>query len=240
MNLKTNPELLPLIEWWEKDGKSTVIWCLVAALAIGGWYGYKGYRANRLAAASDSLSAAQETVQIEEAVKDFAGQPVAGVQKIRLAKSYFEDGRYDEALAIYEGLIGNAPDGLADVPVVGKAQCLEAQKKYAEAQKAFDDFAAANPKHYLTLTAQLGSARCLAQQEKKAEALKAIAALKDQYKGDEAAKARVEAAEELVKRWEKQKPAPAPAVKAPVPAAKPAAPVPAVKPAAKPAEPAKK
>ena len=238
MNLKTNPELLPLIEWWEKDGKSTVVWCLVAALAVGGWYGYKGYRANRLAAASDSLSTAQNTEQLEEAVKNFSGLPVEGVQKIRLAKSYFDGGQFDAALALYEELSGKAPDGLADVPVVGKAQCLEALGKYAEAQKAFDDFAAANPKHYLTLTAQLGSARCLAQQEKKAEALKAIAALKEQYKGDEMLKARIESAEDTVKRWEK--PAPQPVVKpaeAPKTAAKPAE---APKAAAKPAEPAKK
>ena len=35
MNLRTNPELLPLIEWWEKDGKETVIYLLVAAIAVG-------------------------------------------------------------------------------------------------------------------------------------------------------------------------------------------------------------
>ena len=44
MNLKTNPELLPLIEWWEKEGKQTVIWLLVAAIAVGGWYGWKNHK----------------------------------------------------------------------------------------------------------------------------------------------------------------------------------------------------
>lgn len=248
MNLKTNPELLPLIEWWEKDGKSTVIWCLVAALALGGWYGYKGYRERRHEAARASLSTAQDSAQVQDAVKKYAGLPVEGALKLRLAKMCFDEGRYPEALELYEGLMAKTPDGFAGVPAVGKAQCLEAQQKFAEAQKAFDDFVAENPKgHYLTLAAQIGSVRCLVQQEKKAEALKAVAALKEQYKGDESATVRVKEAEDLVKRWEKPVPAAKPA--APVPAAsasavktaaKPAAPVPAVKPEAKPAEPAKK
>ena len=38
MNLKNNPELIPLIEWWEKDGKQTVAMLAVAAVAFGGWY----------------------------------------------------------------------------------------------------------------------------------------------------------------------------------------------------------
>ena len=35
MNLKNNPELLPLVEWWEKDGRQTVVYLLVAAIAVG-------------------------------------------------------------------------------------------------------------------------------------------------------------------------------------------------------------
>ena len=54
MNLRTNPELLPLVEWWEKDGKSTVIWLLIAAIAVGGWYGWKNHKAAVKAAASDA------------------------------------------------------------------------------------------------------------------------------------------------------------------------------------------
>ena len=30
IDLKKNPELIPVIEWWEKDGKQTVIWKLEA------------------------------------------------------------------------------------------------------------------------------------------------------------------------------------------------------------------
>lgn len=205
MNLKKNPELVPLVEWWEKDGKQTVTWLLVAAVAVGGWYGWKNHRAAVKAAASDAVVNAYTTEEIEEAVSKFSGTATAGALKLRLAKSYFDNGRYEEALAQYEALDGQAPDGFADVPAVGKAQCLEALKKFDEARAAFDAFVQASPNGYLTLTAQLGAARCLAQAGKRDEALKRLAALKDAAKGDEIAQARVEATETLVTRFEPPK-----------------------------------
>lgn len=204
MNLRTNPELYPLIEWWEKDGKSTVIWLLVAAIAVGGYYGWKNHRAAVKAAAADALVNAYTTEEIEDAVSKFSGSATEGALKLRLAKSYFDAGRYDEALAQYEALDGKAPEGFADIPVVGKAQCLEALGKFAEAQKAFDAFAEANPKSYLTLTAQLGAVRCLAQADDKKGALARVETLKTANKDDEISKARVEAIESLVKRFEKK------------------------------------
>ena len=204
MNLRTNPELLPLVEWWEKDGKSTVIWLLVAAIAVGGWYGWKNHKAAVKAAASDALVNAYTTEEIEDAVAKFAGSATEGALKLRLAKNYYDAGRYEEALAQYEALIGNAPDGFADIPVVGKAQCLEALGKFDEAAKAFDAFAEASPKNYLTLTAQLGAARSYAQAGDKKKALARVDALKSANKDDELAKARIEATESAIKRFEKK------------------------------------
>ena len=203
MNLRTNPELLPLVEWWEKDGKSTVIWLLVAAIAVGGWYGWKNHKAAMKAAASDALVNAYTTEEIEDAVAKFTGSATEGALKLRLAKSYFDAGRYEEALAQYEALEGKAPDGFADIPAVGKAQCLEALGRFAEAQKAFDAFTEASPKNYLTLTAQLGAARSIAQQGDKKKALARIEAIKAANKNDELAKARIEATELAIKRFEK-------------------------------------
>ena len=202
MNLRTNPELLPLVEWWEKDGKSTVIWLLVAAIAVGGWYGWKNHKAAVKAAASDALVSAYTTEEIEDAVAQFSGSAAEGALKLRLAKSYYDAGRYEEALAQYETLIGNAPDGFADIPVVGKAQCLEALGKFDEAAKAFDAFAEANPKNYLALTAQLGAARCFVQADDKKKALARIDALKAANKDDELSKARIEATEGVIKRFD--------------------------------------
>ena len=202
MNLKTNPELLPLVEWWEKDGKQTVIWVAVAAIAVAGWYGWKNHRAARLEAASDALVSAYTTEELEESVSKFSGMAAQGPIKIRLAKSYYDAGRYEEAMTVYDELAAKPVDGFEDIPVVGKAQCLEALGKFAEAAAAFDAFAEASPKSFLALTAQLGAARSIAQSGDKAKALERIAALKEANKGDDLAKARVEATESVIKRYE--------------------------------------
>lgn len=207
MNLKNNPELIPLIDWWEKDGKQTVTMLLVAAIAFGGWYGWKHHRAAARAAASESVASAYTTDELEEAVSRFSGQPAGGALRIRLAKSYFDAGRYEEALAQYEGLAKDPPDGFADIPAVGRAQCLEALGRHAEAAEAFDAFAAANTNSYLRLTAQLGAARALAQSGDKKKALERIEALK--AGADEVANARVEAAESAIRRYEAKPAAPA-------------------------------
>ena len=241
--------------------KSTLPWLLAAGIVVAGYYGVKKYVADRRAAAAESVSNAYTTDELEDAVGKFGGSKAGGVLKLRLAKSYFDAGKYDGALAIYEELDGKAPDGFADVPPVGKAQCLEALGKFADAAKAYDAFAKDNEKSPLAMTAKLGAARCVAQGGDKAKAIERLEAMKSSVGDDEIAKARVESTIDLVKRYEKRaerslfdaadaaqkqldaeaKPAAAPVAKpAPVPTpvatpatpvAKPAAPAPATKPA---------
>ena len=213
MQPKINPEFLPLIEWWEKDGKQYVVGLLIAAVAIGGWYGWKHYRAVAAEDAAGAVASALTADELEDAVSRHSGSASAGVLRIRLAKSYFDAGRYEEALSAYEELAANAPDGFADIPAVGRAQCLEALSRFDEALKAFDAFAEANPASYLALTAKLGAARCVAQSGDKAKALERIAALKKDAGDDEIAKARIEAAEDAIKRFGMVAAAPAPEAK---------------------------
>ena len=130
MNLKTNPELLPLVEWWEKDGKQTVIWVAVAAIAVAGWYGWKNHRAARLEAASDALVSAYTTEELEESVSKFSGMAAQGPIKIRLAKSYYDAGRYEEAMTVYDELAAKGGDMTEQEGVLDKAdelarKCLE-------------------------------------------------------------------------------------------------------------------
>jgi tetratricopeptide (TPR) repeat protein len=200
--MKINPEFLPIIEWWEKDGKQTVIWCLIAAIAVGGWYGWKNYRASVKNAASEALISAMTTDELETAAAKFSSSDAAASIKIRLAKSYYDGGRYNEAMAVYTELDGATPAAFADIPKVGKAQCLEALGKFADAAKAFDDYAEANPNSYLTLTAQLGAARSYAQLGDKKKAVSRLDALKAANKDDSLALARIEATLELVNRYE--------------------------------------
>lgn len=199
MNLKEHPEFVPVIEWWEKDGKQIVICLAVALVAFAGVKGFQAHRASVKAAASDAIVSAYTTEEIEDAVAKYGNEAAGGALKLRLAKSYFDAGRYEEALAQYEAAAKDDIDGFEAIPVVGKAQCLEALGQFDEAVQLFDAFAETNPNNYLTLTAQLGGARCLAAKGDEAGALKRLAALKET--DDELTKARVEATEAVVKRF---------------------------------------
>ena len=203
MNLKNNPELIPLVEWWEKDGKQTLVLLAVVAIAVGGWYGWKGYRESVRQAAAASLVNSHTIEELEESVSRFSGHAQEGVLRIRLAKGYYDEGRYQEALDQYEALSANPPDGFADIPVVGKAQCLEALGRFADAAAAFDAFAEANTNSFLLLTAQLGAARCYAQGGDEKKALARLDALKSSRKVDEMATARIEATITTVRRHKK-------------------------------------
>ena len=205
MNLKKNPELLPLIEWWEKNGKQTLAGVLVGVVVAGGWYSWKAYRQSTENAASSALTNAFTVEELEEAVSRFSSHPSCGALKLRLAKSYFDAGRYEEALSQYDSFAAGAPEGFADIPVVGKAQCLEALGRYADAAAAFDAFAEANPSNYLALTAQLGAARSYAEAGDKKKALARIEALKASNAGKDAETARIEAVESVIKRLQPSK-----------------------------------
>jgi tetratricopeptide (TPR) repeat protein len=203
--VKKAPELLPVWDWWVKDGRSTVTWLLVAGVFVAGFYAWKNWQTGRTAAANAALVNAFTADELEEAVAKFGGTETGPALKLRLAKNYFDAARYNEALAQYEELDGKAPDGFEDVPKVGKAQCLEALGRFAEAQKAFDEFAAANPKSFLKLTAQLGAARCVAAGGDKKKALERLEALKAECDKDELAQERIAATVTLVKRYEAKK-----------------------------------
>ncbi len=186
-----------------KEIKGLLPWVLIAAIAVGGYYGVKNHVAAKKVAASEAVVNAYTAEELEEAVAKFGSTASGGALKLRLAKKYFDAGRYQEALDQYDALAKDAPDGFADIPVVGRAQALEGLGRFAEAQKAFEEFAAANPDNYLTLTAQLGAARTLAEGGDAKSALDRLAALKASTT-DELAKARIETTEDCIRRMAKK------------------------------------
>lgn len=188
-----------------KEIKSTIPYLIAAALAVGGYYGVKEYRATQKAAASSAFVSAYTVEELEEASSKFGGSAAGGVLKLRLAKKYYDAGRHQEALDIYRALSGDkAPDGYADIPAVGAAQCLEALGQHAEALKAYDAFVEANPESFLALTAKLGAARAQALSGDSKAALVRIEALKKAVGGDSLAKMRVETTEDCIKRLPKK------------------------------------
>ena len=203
MNVKNWFSDDPLADDFVREVKATVPWLLAAAIVVAGYYGVKNYRIARKAAASEAFVNAYTAEELEEAASKFGGTDAGGAIKLRLAKKYFDASRYQEALDLYSALSGEkAPDGFADIPEVGKAQCLEALGNFADALAAYEAFAEANPDSYLALSARLGSARVLAQMGEKDKALALLAEIKVSVNGNSVSEARVDATEDCVKRYE--------------------------------------
>ena len=206
-------ELLPVIEWWEKDGKRTLAIAAAAVVVVAGYYGVKNWRESQRVAAGSALmnvSMGGDSVEeLEAAVASYGSSKSGAALKLRLAKAYYDAGRFDErnyhnALEIFAQLAGNAPKGFEEVPALGTAACLEGLGKADEAIKAYSDFVAAYPASSYAVLAKIGAARCTALAGNKAKALADLAALKDALKDDDASLALVETAEDVVKRWEKR------------------------------------
>ncbi len=252
--VKKAPELLPVWDWWVKEGKSTLMMLVVAAAAVGAFYGVRNYLRARDAGANQALVNAYSVDDLEAAVSSYGSSKVGPALKLRLAKSYFDAERYQDALDVYTGLSADADEfpAFADVAEIGRAYSLEGLAQYKEAQAAYSAFAqdTAKTNSYLALTAKLGVCRCQALAGDKDGAVKALEALKPALADDKLAEMRVDRLIDAVKRYDaKRAPrslfdaanaaeksladekAAKPEVK---PAAKPAAnPAPAAKPAAK-------
>ena len=95
-----NEELEQLIQ----ELKSTLPWFLAAGIIVAGYYGVRKYVADRRTAASEIVSAAYTTDELEAAVAKFGSSKSGGILRLRLAKSYFDAGSYESALDIYNEL----------------------------------------------------------------------------------------------------------------------------------------
>ena len=261
--IKAAPELLPLWDWWVKEGRSTLMMVAIAALAVAGFYGVRNWQRSRNAAANNALTSAFNVDELETAVAGYGSTKAGMALKLRLAKGYYDAERYQDALDAYDALLAaKTHPAFSDIASVGRAYALEGLGRFKDAYDAFAAYAEANPESYLLLTARLGAARCKALQGDKDGAAKDFEALKSAAK-DEVEKTRIDRMADAVKRHDPKraarslfdaanaaaasveaeakakaapaKPAPAPAAKpAPAPAAKPA-PAPAAKPAPAPA-----
>ena len=183
------PELVPVYDWWVKDGKSTIATIVVVGMIAGAFYGVKGWFKSRDAAANAAVTQAYSSQvnvsDLEASVAQYGSTKVGVPLKLRLASEYYDSGVYDKALATYDEVIANNASSASyiDIAVIGRAYALEGLKRYDDAQKAYDDFVKdeSNASSYLALTAKIGAIRCrvLAKQNDASFAKERDAAVKE-------------------------------------------------------------
>ncbi|MBO5940855.1 MAG: tetratricopeptide repeat protein [Kiritimatiellae bacterium] len=173
--VKKAPELLPVWDWWVKEGRSTVTLLRVAGVCVAGWFAFKNWQAGRVTAANNALVNAFTADELEEAVAKFGSSSTGPALKLRLAKSYLDAERWEEAEKVYADYAAKAgaDDPFVSLARLGHAYALEGTGKIEEALKEFESIAS-ETNLPVSATAALGVARCMALNGDKDGAIKKL------------------------------------------------------------------
>lgn len=178
--VKKTPEILPVWDWWVREGRSTITLLFVAAICVSGWFAFRNWRANRATAANNALMNAFSTDELEEAVAKFGGSPTGPALRLRLGKSYLAAERWDEAEKVYSDYVAEAKkdDPFASLAMLGRAYALEGGQKIDDAKGAYE-LLCADTNLPVFATAELGIARCMALKGDRDGAIKRLEASSD-------------------------------------------------------------
>ncbi len=191
-------ELIPVIDYWERHGKATVVAVLVAICAGVGYWAWDRARTATRAEVSDTLvrdfaveggaSPAEAVDELQDAIAKAVDADAVPLLKLRLAKMQYVAGNYAEAKSLYTELRAAPPAGYEDVPAFGLAATAEAEGAFTEARAAYEACMKDFPGSVMRLEAELGVARCQAQSGEKDAAVKALEARRAALEGLDAAK----------------------------------------------------
>lgn len=197
-------ELIPVYIWWRENGRQFLMNAAVVLLAAGVAFGVREWRVGRAAKANAAFAAASSLDELEGVVEAYGSAKVGNAARLRLAKAYFDAGRYEEALQAYEDCLRKgAPDGFAEVAQLGRAHALEAVGgRLEDALEAFRTFAEANKNHFLAAQAKMGMARVLTLLGKKDEAKGLLEVLKAEKADEPAVEMAVTALVGVIDRYE--------------------------------------
>jgi predicted negative regulator of RcsB-dependent stress response len=200
-------EFIPLYDWWKTNGTQFMIKTGLAAVLIVSVFGGTYYYKSRISSANKELLKASTTEELETLVNNYGTWKIGNTARLRLAKSYYDAGRYEHALEMYDTCISKgAPAGFAEVALMGRAICFEALPgQLDKAAEAYEAFQKGNPSHFLATQAQLGQARVLALQGKKDEAKRMLETLKAAKNKEPMAEMAIAQLQGVIARYEPRK-----------------------------------
>jgi predicted negative regulator of RcsB-dependent stress response len=199
-------EFIPLYDWWKTNGSQFMIQAAIVLILVGSVMGGKYYYKSSIAAANKELLKANTTEELESLVNHYSKWKVGHTARLRLAKSYYDTGKYEDALAMYDICVSKGkPDGFVEVAVMGRAICFEALNRLDEAKAAYVEFTKANPTHFLVMQAQMGQARVLTLQGKKDEAKRLLETLKAEKNSAPMAEMSIAQLQGVIARYEPRK-----------------------------------
>jgi tetratricopeptide (TPR) repeat protein len=147
--------------FWEKHGRK-VVSIIVAVLALGvAAFLWQKRAAQEEENAAARLAEARDAVSLQRIIQDYQGKNVAAAAMIRLGDIYFRDGKYSEAVAVYQKFLTEYPrHPFVQSARLGLAAVQEAQGDLQAAKEQYLQLASSDPTGYVSLAARMGAARC--------------------------------------------------------------------------------
>ena len=145
-------------------GTPLTIGVAIAAVVLIGVSWYRNHQRSGEEKASEMLSVAVNTRQLEEIRSQYPATFASQVATLALAKSSYDAGNYDAASRAYTEFAKKYPTHLmAPAAKLGEIHCLEAVGQTEEAASGFASFVSNYPHHYLVPVALFGEARTFEQ-----------------------------------------------------------------------------
>lgn len=215
--------------WCRTNGAQWLVAVALAVIVVTGFQMFQRSRDAKAAHAAEQLLREPNADALARVVAEAGSTSPGMAARLKLAKAYYDDGKYDLALTAYDEFIrDNKAFPFADVAQVGRGYALCGLTRLDESIECFRAFRQKNPGHYLAPQAALGEAACLTMQGKKDAAkvlLQNLRASNRETPWDAAAKrmegavdryqARAAGAMSLMDQANALAPAAAPAAKAP-------------------------
>lgn len=140
------------MEYTQKNARTIALAvAAVVVVAVGAWMlmrsqAASGAEAGQMLADGQSLTLqgnhAAAELQLQDLLSKHGGSEAAHSGRIYLGDVYYAQGRFEEALAIYEEAIGGADGDLLAAAQRGKACALESLARFGEASVAYEAAAA--------------------------------------------------------------------------------------------------
>jgi len=129
-------QLEQLKSWWKENRTSIISGVIIALVVVFSWKGYKSYKLNyQLEARTAYIQLLSETSQsnFNKLKNNYANSSYLIFAKLLMAKKYFEDKKYSDALTLLNEVKENEDPNLQHISRLRIATIYITQKKYQQA-----------------------------------------------------------------------------------------------------------
>lgn len=150
--------------WMTEYGRPALIGLAVAVVVLLGLSIWRNQKQEKAEAAVQALFQGRAPEEFRQMAVADPKAPTAPVALATAAAEFYAQGRYDEALSIYQSFLAQYPEHMLEPDAqLGVAASLEALDDFEAAAESYEAFAASHSAGALAPQAVMGAARCREQ-----------------------------------------------------------------------------